>query len=86
MFEALKLIATTLAALFLGDLNILAGEPFDILASWFLILLVSSDFRLYLLILLVTVRMLSSPAIAPSPKITFYTHSDTPVATILGAH
>lgn len=45
-FEALKLIAATLAALFLGDLNILTGEPPDILVSWFLIL-ISSDFHLY---------------------------------------
>lgn len=84
MFEALKLITDALAALSLGDLNILTGEPSDILASWFLIL-ISSDFHFYLLILLATLRILSSPETSPSPKLTFYTHSGTPIA-VIGSH
>lgn len=86
MFEALKLIAATFAALFPGDLNILTDELSAILASWFLILLTSRDFHLYLLILLVIMRILFTPEISPSPKITFYTHLGTPIATKIGSH
>lgn len=86
MSEALKLITATLASLFLGDLNILMGTPSDILASQFLII-ISSDFYLYLLVLLVTLRILSSPAIVPSLKLLFMlSYSGTPIATIIGSH
>lgn len=74
MPEAPKSITAIFTALFLNDFNILMGEPSDILASQFLILLTSSDFHFYLLILLVTLRILSSLAIVPSPKLTFYAH------------
>lgn len=85
MFEGLKLIPATLAVIFLGDLSILTGEPCDILASWFLIL-ISSDFCLDRFILLVIVRIFIILSSCTISKNKFYIHSDTPVATILGSH
>lgn len=81
MFEALKLITDILAALFLDDLNILIGEPSDILASWFLIL-ISSDFHLYLLILSYTEDFII-PSNFTISKINNFTISGIPI-TILG--
>ena len=62
------------------------GKPSDILASQFLII-ISSDFYLYLLILLVTLRVLSSPETVPSPELLFMlTYPGSTVATVIGFH
>jgi hypothetical protein len=47
MSKALKLVTTTLIALFAGGHNLLTGEPSDILASQFLILSISKNLQLF---------------------------------------
>lgn len=84
--QHLKSVTVTLAALSLGDFSFLMGKPSDILASQFLII-ISSDFYLYLLILLVTLRVLSSSAIVPSPELLFmFAYPGSTVAAVIGFH